>query len=80
MNAHARMLHQIDAAADAAQAKADRVFVCSTLFGAPGGPRYTVLIDGEYYTVNHHLLIALKRGVTPLELELEPDEIDEEML
>lgn len=80
MNAHARMLQQIDTAADAAQANADRVFVCSKVFGAPGGPRYTVLIDGDYYTVNHHLLIALKRGETPAELELDPEEIDEEML
>ena len=46
----------------AALAKAERVFICSTLFGAPGGPRYTVLIDSEYYTVNRHLLIALKHG------------------
>lgn len=80
MNAHTRIHQQIEAAADAAQANADRVFVCSKLFGAPGGPRYTVLIDGEYYVVNHPLLIALRRGETPADLDLDPEEIDEEML
>lgn len=76
MNAHARALHQIDAAADEAQAKASRVHICSTVHGAPGGPRYTVLIDGQYYVVNHPLLIALRRGETPASLELEPAEAD----
>lgn len=76
MNALARALHHIEAAADDAQAKANRIHVCSTVYGAPGGPRYTVLIDGQYYVVNHPLLIALRRGETPASLELEPAEAD----
>lgn len=77
MNALAKIMREIDAAADEAQAKANRVHVCSTVYGAPGGPRYTVLIDSEYYVVNHPLLIALRRGETPASLELEPAETDE---
>lgn len=56
------------------------VTVCSALFSAPNGPHYTVLVDGEYYVVGRHLLAALKRGETPAELEIEPEEIDEELL
>lgn len=56
------------------------MFVCSTRFipGDEFGPRRTVLIDGEYYTVNRFLFGALKDGMTVEELELEPDEEDDE--
>lgn len=50
--------------------------ICSTVHGV-NGMRATVLFDGEYYVVNKYLLAALQRGETPVELELEPAEIDE---
>lgn len=53
--------------------------VVSKVYGIAGA-RYTVLFDGEYYVVNEHLLAALKRGETPAELELDPEEIDEDLL
>jgi len=73
----AKIMQEVDRQADEAQSKAAKVHVCTTVHGAPGGPRYTVLIDGEYYVVNHPLLIALRRGRSPADLELEPAEPEE---
>lgn len=44
------------------------------------GPRYTVLVDGEIYPrINKYLLASLRDGMTPEELELEPEgEADEQ--
>lgn len=54
--------------------------VCSTAF-IPGdmfGPRRTLLIDGEYYTVNRFVFGALQSGISMEELELEPDNAESE--
>jgi len=38
------------------------------------GPRYTVRVDGEIYSgLNKWLLAALEDGMTPEDLQLEPD-------
>lgn len=57
-----------------------RVHICSTLFRPNAvSPIYTVLIDGEIYSnVNKYLLKALQEGMTPEELEMDPDEEDED--
>lgn len=68
MNAHAQIADQ------------QTVTVCSKLFSAPNGPHYTVLVDGEYYVVGKHLLADLQRGLTPAELEIDPEVIDEDLL
>jgi hypothetical protein len=73
MNAHAQTIAAINAHADEIVAKARKVDIVGTLHGAPGGPRYTVLVDGQYYTVNRALLNMLRAGETPAELELEPE-------
>lgn len=52
--------------------------VTASSFTSLGG-RHTVLFEGELYVVNDHLLAAMKRGETPFDLELDPEEIDEEM-
>ena len=54
------------------------VHVCRTIHSdSPLGPRYQVLVDGEYYEVGRRTLAALRDGLTPAELELEPCDEDE---
>lgn len=57
------------------------IFESSKIF-ARGDVLFTVLIqygdnDGAYYVVDKHKLAALKRGVSPEELELSPIEDEE---
>lgn len=47
-------------------------------FRHPLPPLSIVLFEGQRYSVNHHLLACMERGQTPLDLELEPDEIEED--
>lgn len=54
--------------------------IIDRLHRAPLPSLTRILYDGEYYTVNDHLLPALERGETPFELELDADEDDEAML
>ena len=54
--------------------------VVESRFGGPAGSRHRVLFEGHHYTVNHHLLACMDRGKTPLDLELEADEIEEDVL
>lgn len=52
------------------------VHIISTSYrnSAELGPRYTVLVDGEIYPrINKYLLASLRDGMTPAELELEPE-------
>lgn len=53
-----------------------RVHICSTLFRPNAvSPIHTVLIGGHYYKrINRYLLAALREGMTPEELDLEPSE------
>lgn len=51
--------------------------VISKRFRAGLPPQFCVLFEGQHYTVNHHLLACMDRGETPLDLELSPDEIEE---
>ena len=57
---------------------APEIFVCAITFGGPFGPRYTVLIDREYYRVNERTLELLRKGETPADLDLDPEPEDEE--
>lgn len=50
--------------------------VIGTRFRHPLPAQVFVLFEGRRYTINHHLLPALDRGETPLNLELEPDEAE----
>lgn len=69
MNAHARQLFVDGLLGKVRQS----VHICRTIHGAsPLGPRYQVLVDGEYYEVGRRTLAALRDGLTPAELELEP--------
>lgn len=51
--------------------------VCASWF-VGSTSRHRVLFEGQFYTVNHHLLACMARGETPAELGLEPDEIEED--
>ncbi len=57
---------------------AANIKIVSQTFGGGRLLNSTVLIDGEYYTVNEYLLAALRRGATVDELELEPEEPEDE--
>lgn len=55
------------------------VFIVKTIYnGSQLGPRYEVLVDGEYYEVGRRTLQALQDGMTPEDLDLEPFEEEEE--
>ena len=56
-----------------------QVHICATLFRPNAvSPIHTVLIDGKLYTnINKYLLSALKEGMTPEELEIDPSEAAE---
>lgn len=51
-----------------------KVFVVRQEFRAGDPMRGRVLIDGQYYDVNDHLLRALQAGASPEDLALEPVE------
>ncbi len=57
---------------------ATNIKIVSQTFGGGRLLNSTVLIDGEYYVVNEYLLAALRRGATVAELELEPEEPQDE--
>ena len=48
------------------------VLVVAKRHGGAFGPRYTVLVGGEYSEVGQRVLDALEQGATPEYLELEP--------
>ena len=75
MNAHARQLFVDGLLSKTRQS----VHICRTTHGAsPLGPRYVVLVDGEYYEIGRRTLAALRDGITPAELELEPYDHDDD--
>lgn len=53
------------------------VLICSKSYFR-GDVMYRVMVAGEIYTINHHLLAALQSGDTVEELGLEPDEGEDE--
>lgn len=50
------------------------VHILTKRYGGALGPRYTVLVTGEYYDVGQRMLEALEQGATPANLELEPSD------
>ncbi len=57
---------------------ATNIKIVSQTFGGGRLLNSTVLICGEYYSVNEYLLAALRRGATVDELELEPEEPEDD--
>ncbi len=57
---------------------ATNIKIVSQTFGGGRLLNSTVLICGEYYSVNEYLLAALRRGATVDELELEPEQIEDD--
>ncbi len=57
---------------------AANIAIVSQTFGGGGLMNSTVLIDGQYYTVNEYLLAALRRGATVDDLELEPERVEDD--
>lgn len=53
------------------------VLICSKSYFR-GDVMYRVMVEGEVYSINHHLLAALQSGDTVEELGLEPDEGEDE--
>lgn len=79
MNAHDTTARDIASALMCKPRSAQSVHICSTIFnGSPLGPKYIVLVvpegckRGEYYEVWQRGLDALRGGMTPDDLELEP--------
>ncbi len=58
---------------------APTIHVISRTFSGGQMQRMAILLDGEIYTVNDYLLAALRRGVSPEELELEPEEEEDDL-
>lgn len=54
------------------------VHILTKRYGGVLGPRYTVLVAGEYYDVGQRMLEALEQGATPANLDLEPSEPEDE--
>lgn len=54
------------------------VHILTKRYGGALGPRYTVLVAGEYYDVGQRMLEALEQGATPANLDLEPSEPEDE--
>ncbi len=58
---------------------APKIHVISRAFAGGQMQRMTILLDGEVYTVNEYLLAALRRGVSPEDLELTPEEEEDDL-
>lgn len=78
ISAHTKSIRELHRSLSGRNTETTKVFVCSTLV-ANGFATYTVLIEGNYYTVNKYMLADLRAGHSPEELGLEPEETGEDV-
>ena len=78
MNAYSRTAQALSFALLGRCRSTQDVHILTKRYGGPIGPRYTVLVDHEYYDCGQHILDALLMGMSPAELEIEPSNPDAE--